>query len=100
MKVWPEQETATDGKVSVGNAVRLEATGKYQHSKSAPESFALKFTVETKYDGHRCIALNPKMFITNDPKTPTDIRNTYLVCAANSDIPDPQKRFKRWIGTV
>ena len=100
VKVWQEKEMATDGKVVVGNAVRLEATGKYQPSKSAPESFALKFTVETKYDGHRCIALNPKLFITKDPKTPTEIKNTYLVCAASSDIADPAKRFKRWLGTI
>ena len=100
VKVWPEKETVTDGKINIGSTVRIEATSKYQHTKKSEPSFAIKFTIETKYDGQRCWALDPKRFIASDSSTPTEFKEPYLACVANSTVTDPAKRFKRFIGTL
>ena len=100
VKVWPEKETVTDAKINIGSTVRIEATSKYQPTKKSEPSFAIKFTIETKYDGQRCWALDPKRFIASDSSTPSEFKEPYLACMANSTVTDPAKRFKKFIGTL
>ena len=99
MKVSSDKETAVDGKVTLGEAIRVEATSKYSYSRQSESAFALKFTVETQYDGQRCYALDPKRFITNDRATSGGLKNPYLAANMNTEVKDPSKRWKKWIGT-
>ena len=99
VKVSSDKETAVDGKVTLGEAIRVEATSKYSYSKQSETAFALKFTIETQFDGQRCYALDPKRFITNDPATHGGLKNPYLAANMNADVKDPSKRWKKWIGT-
>ena len=90
---------ATNGKVNMAPIVIFATTSKYKLDKGGPAVFAFKLHVETKYEGHRCYALDPQRYFVTDSKTHQGLKPIFLDTVKADKNEDPTKRYKKFAGT-
>lgn len=90
---------ATDGKAILDPVVIFATTSKHKVDKSAPHQFALKLSIQTKYEGNRCYAFDPERYTVTDPGTHTGLKAVFQECSKVEKSTDPVKRYKKFCGT-
>ena len=90
---------ATNGKVNLAPIAIFATTSKYKVDKVGPALFAMKFHVETRFEGTRCYALDLQRYFVTDPKTHQGLKPIFLDTVKADKVEDLSKRYRKFTGT-